>query len=66
MRNWIIFQCPFDGSIVVSKLEGDVATGVAECPDMRTARAVIEAMRDRDVGRSDAPGDCCERATENR
>jgi len=57
VRAWIIFTCPHDGSIVVSKLEGDRALGVAECPDIQTAEAVLEAMRMRDETLSGKLGD---------
>ena len=62
VRDWIIFLCPHDHSIVVSKLEAGIATGVAECPDMITARAVRCAMETRDKMREAADGDATEAA----
>lgn len=32
----------------MARLDGDIALGVADCPDEQTAKAVLDAMRDRD------------------
>lgn len=47
-REWTLFHCLNDKCWIVCKLVGDIHTGVAEVPDERTGRAVMEAMRERD------------------
>lgn len=48
MSKWVIFRCKKDDCWVVSVVNGDIALGVAECPDEKTARVVMQAMIDRD------------------
>ena len=47
-RKYIIFRCDIDKSTVVSVLDksrgADVYVGVAECPDIRTAGIVMDAL----------------------
>lgn len=51
-RNYIIFRCDIDKSTVVSVLDKsrgeDVYVGVAECPDIRTAGIVKDALEHRE------------------
>lgn len=73
-KDYIIFHCPVDKSIVVSiHRDGDPSdlyVGVAEVPDMKTARAIIEAMRQRSKGleerRTTAPAQSESLPHENR
>ena len=55
MKQYIIFRCDHDNSTVVSVREvsrgDDVFVGVAEVPDMHTARVVVEALRARERGK---------------
>ena len=51
-RKYIIFRCDVDKSTVVSVLDTsrgtDVYVGVAECPDIRTAGVVMDALKHRE------------------
>lgn len=60
MRDWKIFRCAKDDSWIVSVCDSirndpDVMRGVADCPDERTARAVLEAMQARDRSGNSQP-----------
>ncbi len=51
MRKWFIHHCSKEDAWTVSRAQAgdpDVILGVADCPDERTAKAVLEAMRLRD------------------
>ena len=45
-RRYLIFYCSQDPCWIVAVDQGDdVWLGVAECPELETARTVLEAMR---------------------
>ena len=56
-NRYIIFRCNVDNSTVVSVLDTtmgkDVYKGVAECPDLQTARVVMEALLLREEQKND-------------
>lgn len=54
MKHFIIFRCDHDNSTVVSvshETRDDVYMGVAEVPDMHTARVVLESLRKREFNK---------------
>ena len=52
-KTFIIFHCDKDNCWIVSVLNGDIALGVAECPDEHTAHVVLDALRLREEQRGD-------------
>jgi len=49
-RRYIIFRCENDGcwTVAVGQLDDPIWKGVADCPDEKTARAVLSAMQMRE------------------
>lgn len=50
-KEYILFHCSKDGEWIISvkDTERDLYLGVADCPDEKTARAVLKAIRERET-----------------
>lgn len=56
MNRYVIFRCEQDDCWVVSVIKSDstdVALGVAECPDEKTAKVILQALRIREENKND-------------